>query len=63
MVVISDNKLGFNSEKGACETTTTSKTGSRCANYQILTQEGIDKNNSTRLIKCSCNIPKKYYLF
>ena len=34
--------LGFDSGEGAWETATTSKEGSRRANYQILTQGGSD---------------------
>ena len=35
--------LGYDSGEGARETATTSKEGSRRANYQILTQGGSDK--------------------
>ena len=35
--------LGFDSGEGAWETATTSKEGSRRANYPILTQGGSDK--------------------
>ena len=38
-----DGELGFDSGEGACETATTSKEGSRRANYPILTQGGSDK--------------------
>ena len=38
-----NGELGFDSGEGACETATTSKEGSRRANYQILTQGGSDK--------------------
>ena len=36
-------ELGFDSGEGAWETATTSKEGSRRANYPILTQGGSDK--------------------
>ncbi|GJX52614.1 hypothetical protein Tco_0280983 [Tanacetum coccineum] len=42
MVVMGDGELGFNSEEGAGETATTSKEGSRHANYPILKQ-GVKK--------------------
>ena len=38
-----DGELGFDSGEGARETATTSKEGSRRANYPILTQGGSDK--------------------
>ena len=38
-----DGGLGFDSGEGARETATTSKEGSRRANYPILTQGGSDK--------------------
>jgi hypothetical protein len=38
-----NGELGFDSGEGACETATTSKEGSRRANYPILTQGGSDK--------------------
>ena len=38
-----DGELGFDSGEGAWETATTSKEGSRRANYPILTQGGSDK--------------------
>ena len=37
-----DGELGFDSGEGARETATTSKEGSRRANYPILTQGGSD---------------------
>ena len=37
-----NGELGFDSGEGACETATTSKEGSRRANYPILTQGGSD---------------------
>ena len=42
MVVTGDGGLGFDSGEGAGETATTSKEGSRRANYPILTQGGSD---------------------
>ncbi|KAK8700660.1 hypothetical protein V6N13_019050 [Hibiscus sabdariffa] len=42
MVVTGDGELGFDSGEGACETATTSKEGSRRANYPILTR-GVKK--------------------
>ena len=38
-----NGELGFDSGEGARETATTSKEGSRLANYPILTQGGSDK--------------------
>ena len=38
-----DGELGFDSGEGARETATTSKEGSRRANYPILIQGGSDK--------------------
>ena len=38
-----NGELGFDSGEGARETATTSKEGSRRANYPILTQGGSDK--------------------
>ena len=38
-----NGELGFDSGEGARETATTSKEGSRSANYPILTQGGSDK--------------------
>ena len=38
-----NGELGFGSGEGARETATTSKEGSRRANYPILTQGGSDK--------------------
>lgn len=43
MVVTGNGELGFYSGEGAWETATTSKEGSRRANYPILTQRGSDK--------------------
>ncbi|KAK8535793.1 hypothetical protein V6N13_031917 [Hibiscus sabdariffa] len=42
MVVTGDGELGFDSGEGAWETATTSKEGSRRANYPILTR-GVKK--------------------
>ncbi|KAK7397500.1 hypothetical protein VNO78_18675 [Psophocarpus tetragonolobus] len=42
MVVTGDEELGFDSREGARETATTSKEGSRRANYSILTR-GVKK--------------------
>ena len=38
-----DGELGFDSGEGALDMATTSKEGSRRANYPILTQGGSDK--------------------
>jgi hypothetical protein len=43
MPVTGNGELGFDSGEGARETATTSKEGSRRANYPILTQGGSDK--------------------
>jgi hypothetical protein len=43
MAVTGNGELGFGSGEGAWETATTSKDGSRRANYPILTQGGSDK--------------------
>ena len=43
MVTTGDGELGFDSGEGAWETATTSKEGSRRANYTILIQWGSDK--------------------
>ena len=42
MVVTGNGELGFDTGEGAWETATTSKEGSRRANYPILTQGGSD---------------------
>jgi hypothetical protein len=42
MVVTGDGELGFDSGEGALETATTSKEGSRRANYPIPTRGGSD---------------------
>ena len=43
MALTGNGELGFGSGEGARETATTSKEGSRRANYPILTQGGSDK--------------------
>ena len=43
MVVTGNGELGFDSGEGAWEMATTSKEGSRRANYPILTRGGSDK--------------------
>ena len=43
MAMTGNGELGFDSGEGACEMATTSKEGSRRANYPILTQGGSDK--------------------
>ena len=43
MALTGDGELGFDSGEGARETATTSKEGSRRANYPILIQGGSDK--------------------
>ena len=42
VVVTSNRESGFDSGEGACEIATTSKEGSRRANYPMLTQGGSD---------------------
>ena len=42
MAMTGNGELGFDSGEGACEMVTTSKEGSRRANYPILTQGGSD---------------------
>ena len=49
-----NGELGFDSGEGARETATTSKEGSRRANYPILTQGGSDKKYQYEAI-LSCN--------
>ena len=48
MVVTGNGELGFDSGEGAWEMATTSKEGSRRANYPILTQGGSDKKYQSR---------------
>ena len=43
LALTGNGELGFDSGEGARETATTSKEGSRRANYPILTQGGSDK--------------------
>ena len=43
MAFTGNGELGFDSGEGARETATTSKEGSRRANYPILTKGGSDK--------------------
>ena len=43
MLMTGDGESGFDSGEGALEMATTSKEGSRRANYPILTQGGSDK--------------------
>ncbi len=43
MAFTGDGELGFDSGERALETASTSKEGSRRANYPILTQGGSDK--------------------
>ena len=43
VAMIGNGELGFDSREGAWEPATTSKEGSRRANYRILTQGGSDK--------------------
>ena len=43
VVMTGNGESGFDSGEGALETATTSKEGSRRANYPILTQRGSDK--------------------
>ena len=56
MVITGDGELGFDSGEGAWETATTSKEGSRRANYPILTQGGSDnKYQYEALTLCNWN--------
>ena len=54
MALTGNGELGFDSGEGAWETATTSKEGSRRANYPILTQGGSDKKYQYEAI-LSCN--------
>ena len=45
LAMTGNGKLGFDSGEGALETATTSKEGSRRANYPILAQGGSDKKS------------------
>ncbi len=49
-VITNSGELGFDSGEGAWETATTSKEGSRRANYPILTQGGSDKKYQYRIL-------------
>ncbi len=48
MVTTGDGELGFDSGEGAWETATTSKEGSRRANYPMLIRRGSDKKYQCR---------------
>jgi hypothetical protein len=50
MAFTGNGELGFDSGEGALETATTSKEGSRRANYPILTQGGSDKKYLCRAL-------------
>ena len=54
LAMTGNGKLGFDSGEGALETATTSKEGSRRANYPILAQGGSD-NKSQYKAPMSCN--------
>ena len=51
MVVMGDGELGFDSGKGAWETATTSKEGSRHENYPIPTGEVMTRKQLTKPLK------------
>ena len=53
MALTGNGELGFDSGEGARETATTSKEGSRRANYPILTQGGSDKKYQYQAILSS----------
>ena len=56
MAFTGNGGLGFDSGEGAWETATTSKEGSRRANYPILTQGGSDKKYQYEaLLSCNWN--------
>ena len=46
MALTGNGELGFDSGEGAWETATTSKEGSRRANYPIPTREVVTRNNN-----------------
>ena len=48
VAVTGNGELGFDSGEGARETATTSKEGSRRANYPMLTQRGSDKKQQSK---------------
>ena len=54
LAMTGNGELGFDSGEGAQEMATTSKEGSRRANYPILTQRGSDKEYQYRAM-LSCN--------
>ena len=49
MVVTGNGESGFDSGEGALETATTSKEGSRHANYPLSARGGSDENNDMNL--------------
>ena len=55
-----NGELGFDSGEGACETATTSKEGSRRANYPILTQGGSDKKYQYEALRLVIGMSKIY---
>ena len=55
MVSTGNGELGFDSGEGAWETATTSKEGSRRANYPIPTRGGSDNKYWYRWFYASCN--------
>ena len=58
MALTGNGGLGFDSGEGAWETATTSKEGSRRANYPILTQGGSDKKYQYKTLRF-CNWDEK----
>ena len=60
MAITGNGELGFDSGEGAWETATTSKDGSRRANYPIPTRGGSDdkKQRSASLVKCNLLLPR-----
>ena len=58
MALTGNGELGFDSGEGARETATTSKEGSRRANYPILTQGGSDNKYRYKIITF-CNRNEK----
>ena len=55
MALTGNGELGFDSGEGARETATTSKEGSRRANYPILMRGGSDKKQQSRLVFWFCS--------
>lgn len=51
MVITGNGESGFDTGEGAWEIATTSKEGSRHANYPIPEREVVTKNNNTGLIR------------